>query len=117
MFTKWEEKEWNKFYQFMVMAIQTYLHHGIITFNHDNELKKLRRMTGSDFIDFMNDQKLEGDIAKAYLYNEFLNEYPNMKFLNHRKFNIWVKEYCVVQGISFKENKVNSGQRHWYFEN
>lgn len=114
-FDSWNEKEWSLFFDFMIRCVMFYLGQGIKSQNiSDPVLKRLRRETSFDFVEFTSDFEFKGWVKKSDLYETFLQEYSNQRnWLTQRKFNDWVRNYLLTMKINHQETKKEGGQRYW----
>ena len=118
-FNSWGKAEWSLFFHFMLKCVQHYLRcnelHEISI--NDPIQKRLIRETTIDFFNFISEADLHGYIRKSVLYDEFLDEFPEYKkWLSIRKFNGWIKDYCITMKIEFYESKMEGGKRCWVFQ-
>ena len=116
-FLSWENNDWNLFYNFMIQCVQLYLQGGTrgVTIK-DFVLKKLRRETSRDFVDFVSDYEFKNWIRKSDLFGKFIEEFPDYKkWLTIRTFNNWLRIYFSTMNIEYQEAKKDGGQRCWVF--
>jgi hypothetical protein len=109
-FTDWDDSEWERFDNFMIRCIQYYLKNGLVESQKVNlKFRKLKNELGSEFIEFMETQKFDGNpINRKEFRDKFNKEYPNLaKFNTPQKFNKKVKDYCNYHKINFSEGKYN----------
>ena len=109
-FSEWDLKEWAEFDNFMIRCIQFYLKNGLVESNKVNlEFRKLKNNLGSEFIEFMESQKLDGSPRNRKEFrDEFNKQYPTLaRFNTAQKFNKKVKDYCEFHNIEFEDRKYN----------
>ena len=108
LFDDWTDEDWDKFDRFMIGCAQVYLSHGLIEAQHVNlEYKKLVASTSQEFVEWMEDKELRGDIDKAQMYKEFITEYDHMaKWCKPRSFKKWLDLFCAHRAIRFEVVKV-----------
>ena len=109
-FTEWGSKEWAHFDNFMIRCVQFFLKNGLVQSDKVNlKLRKFKNEVGTEFIEFMDQQKLDGlPKNRKEFRDEFNRQYPNVsKYNTPQKFNKKVKDYCDFHNISLSEEKFN----------
>ena len=109
-FAEWNETEWAKFDNFMIRCVQFFLKNGLVQSDKVNlKLRKFKNEVGTEFIEFMESQKLDGSPRKRKEFrDEFNKQYPNVaKYNTPQKFNKKVKDYCDFYNITLEESKYN----------
>ena len=109
-FAEWNETEWAKFDNFMIRCVQFFLKNGLVQSDKVNlKLRKFKNEVGTEFIEFMESQKLDGSPRKRKEFrDEFNKQYPNVaKYNTPQKFNKKVKDYCDFHNITLEEIKYN----------
>jgi hypothetical protein len=71
--------------------------------------RKFKNEMGTEFIEFMELQKFEGQpINRKEFRDNFNRQYPTVaKFNTPQKFNKKIKDYCDFNTIPFEESKYN----------
>jgi hypothetical protein len=123
-FMDWDEKEWNRFFNFMIMCVQLYKAHGLVYFPAENVLvNKLLAEAGEEFIDFMDQLFIGSEEAPAthpmtkqdkdQLFEEMKNEIKRLsKMENTNKFTTWVKQWAEYRNLSMMISK--SGAKRFF---
>jgi hypothetical protein len=109
-FAEWNEIEWAKFDNFMIRCVQFFLKNGLVQSDKVNlKLRKFKNEMGTEFIEFMELQKLDGSPRNRKEFrDEFNRHYPTVaKFNTPQKFNKKVKDYCEFHNIPLEESKYN----------
>ena len=109
-FAEWNETEWAKFDNFMIRCVQFFLKNGLVQSDKVNlKLRKFKNEVGTEFIEFMESQKLDGSPRNRKEFrDEFNKQYPNVaKYNTPQKFNKKVKDYCDFHNIQLEESKYN----------
>lgn len=117
LFDDWNSDEFNKFDNYMVYCIQSYLKSGLVKQNAVNiKLRKFIAETSMEFYEWMEDSgtfPLNERNDKAMYFDSFVNEYPDFKkWLTRRRFAIWVEKYANFKNYKYVSG-VSNGQR-WY---
>ena len=120
-FDEWDEKEWNRFYNFAALSLHLYFKHGLIDAPKDKMInRKLRQDIGESFLDwaeeyFSREENLNTRIYKSLMYDGkpgdedykehgdgFVTKYPNQrKYTTIVKFKNKMKLYCKFKGWAF----------------
>jgi len=98
----WDEMEWARFDNFMMMCSKAYFEEGLITPDQINlNKRKLIDQTNTDFVEFMDNYKikLNKEYNKTELHNEFLTNYPDYndnksRLKKQSTFTKYLKEYA-----------------------
>ena len=109
-FAEWDETEWAKFDNFMIRCVQFFLKNGLVQSDKVNlQLRKFKNEVGTEFIEFMDAQTLDGSPKNRKEFrDEFNRNYPNVaKFNTPQKFNKKVKDYCEFHNLKLSESKYN----------
>lgn len=115
LFEDWEKEDWEKFDNYMVMCLQSYIKDGLQELAPKNlKLRKLIGATCKDFVDFMEDGNVlfNRELKKAEIFQLFTNEYQdyNNQIFKRKTFDRWIKKYA-----SYKDNLVhNEGSKGGY---
>ncbi|WP_372938102.1 primase-helicase family protein, partial [Seonamhaeicola sp.] len=117
LFDEWEVEDFNKFDNYMVHCIKSFLSLGLVKQNSKNlKLRKFIAETSMEFYEWINDSahiphNTRND--KKEYYNVFKNEYPDFqKWLNQRTFTVWIQKYCKFKGYNYL--KGNSNGLQWF---
>jgi hypothetical protein len=123
LFDDWELSEFQKFDNYMVFCLKSFLKLGLIKQNAKNlEMRKFVAETSMEFFEWINDENnvprnCRND--KSIIFSNFTNDYQDFKkWLTRKKFNIWVQKYCnfikaeyiseTTNGMQYFTIKVNS---------
>lgn len=104
LFEEWDNEEWTVFYNFMLRCLQLYLINGLVSYDFQNlEIRKFIKETSFEFYEWTNEGsiKLNERFEKNYLYNTFLEDYPDWRKFNlsQKRFWQWVDKYCDYKKI------------------
>ena len=116
LFSAWDKVEWEKFDNYMLRCIQYYLKNGLKEMDSINiELKRLKRATNLDFLDFMESQTFTGQrYYGTELKDLFLIDYPEYSkqgWFGSRLFNKWVALFCSFS--KFKKDSGKTNGKRW----
>lgn len=117
LFDEWSDDEFNKFDNYIVYCVQSYLKNGLIKQNAKNlKLRKLMAETSMEFYEWITESAnipFNTRNDKNQYFEQFKNEYEDFKkWLNGRTFTIWTQKYCSFMGWEYKQGSSN-GQR-WF---
>jgi hypothetical protein len=115
LFDGWDSLEWSKFDKFQINCIQFYLEHGLKKSPTKNlALRKFINETCQEFFEFVEDGNLPIDqrLIKGEVYQKFKDENEDMKFLNKRLFNKWIKSYSEFKKLEYKDGNTNGSR--WF---
>jgi hypothetical protein len=117
LFDDWDLKEFNKFDNYMVYCLQSYLKNGLIQQNAKNiKMRKFIAETCIEFYEWISDsQNVPLNIRndKSQYFNAFTNEYKDFqKWLTRKKFNIWIQKYCSFIDVEYLSG--NSNGLQWF---
>jgi DNA primase len=116
-FFEWDYEQWNLFYNWMAICIQTYLKYGLkyTIPSKDVERRRLRQVIGENVIEFFEmkygpeGEWLNKEVEKRWAYQEYLEEYPSDKrYLNSRRFKNKFRKYAQYAGLDY--NVVRAGE-------
>lgn len=118
LFDDWDDVEWSRFDNFMINCLQYYLENGLVAHNFKNlDVRKFIKSTNMEFYEWTKDGEhltTNTRLYKSYLYNEFLQDYPdyaNGRFkLSQKRFQMYLKEYADFYRYEFNEGKDASGR-------
>jgi len=118
LFDSWDEAEWSKFDNFMIQCVQYYLKNGLQKQHHKNlELRKFITETSNEFYEWVQEDNLPKSqrLFNKYVFNQFIEEYPDMHKLQIKTFKKWIKLYCDFNGFLYSDgNDPNGGGRYFY---
>lgn len=104
MFSEWDQDDWVKFDNYIIDCAQIYLKNGLVKHKGINlDEKRIELDTSLQFVEFMDDYKLEGRIPKQQLFDDFIAKnptYAKFTWFDRTKLQTWVKQYCDYKGIS-----------------
>jgi DNA primase len=121
MFNEWDYEEWNRFYNFMAVCIQTYLKFPDLNKftipTHDLEKRKLRQELGENFLEFAElyfgiddntNNFLEPQsyrncaVEKRKVFSDYVEAYPNeKKYMDEKRIKEKVRLYCKYSGLIY----------------
>ena len=131
MFNEWDFEEWNRFYNFMAVCIQTYLRFPDLNKytipTADLERRKLRQELGENFLEFaelyFGNDEAGGDpfgqpqayrnaaVEKKKVLLDYLEAYPNdRKYMDEKRIKQKVKLYCQYTGLEFNPTAGDDGR-------
>ena len=128
-FRDWDEAEYMKFDNFMMMCVVDYLRLGVVMPNTVNlEARKLRDETAPEFITFMEDLGIEHESThdKKALWGKFVDvgddgkaRYKDFHWLKQRNFTQWLRWWAMYRPeiAGYKEYRSNGKDLIRWFEN
>lgn len=117
-FRDWDKSEWNRFFSFLVKCCQVFFKAGLIKADMKNyELRLLIEHTSTEFINWFEHElyeiaktvytnKKDRDIGKKFLFNTFIEQYPDFKFrknFTQKKLTKWIRKYLQYKKVAFSE--------------
>lgn len=116
LFEEWDNEEWIRFYNYMLRCLQLYLINGLVSYDFQNlEIRKFIKETSFEFYEWVNEGiiKLEERFEKNYLYNTFLEDYPDWKKFNlsQKRFWQWIDKYCEYKKLECVKSYDSMGGR------
>jgi hypothetical protein len=116
LFEEWTNNEWMKFYNFMLRCLQLYLTNGLVSYDFQNlEIRKFIKETCFEFYEWTNEGIIKTDesFEKNYLYNTFLEDYPDWRKFNlsQKRFWQWIDKYCEFKKLECKKSYNTMGTR------
>jgi hypothetical protein len=98
LFDEWNDKEWLKFYNYMIHCLQMYLSEGLVKHDFQNlETRKFIKETSFEFYEWCHEEdniEFNARLYKSTLFNRFIEEYPDFKkWLSQKKFWQWIDIY------------------------
>lgn len=117
LFDEWDYREWLNFYNYMLTCLQMYLINGLVSHEFKNlETRKLIKETSFEFYEWANIENipLNERHVKTFLYNNFLEEYPDWKKYNlsQKRFWIWIEKYCDFNKFKLNKGRDSMGSRY-----
>lgn len=115
LFDEWDDKEWLKFYNYMLTCLQMYLVNGLVAHEFKNlDIRKFIKETSHDFYEWVNESDaviFNNRLGTTYLFNEFTNEYKDyLKWLSNKKFNQWIETYCKYNNFELEKGRSQDGR-------
>ncbi len=118
LFTDWDFKEMNRFYNFMLTCVQIYLECGLLDYPNANyDERKLVNECPQDFLDFLDSKEETGaylvprdqEIPKIKLLQDWSAKCKDlqMPIPSAHIFSKQVKKYCKTRRLIFLSNKRN----------
>jgi hypothetical protein len=116
-FHDWDKEEWNRFDNFMVFCIQTFLINGLIPYKHRTlKLREFIGRTSEDFVLFINNNVIaDKECDLRVLHDKFILDYPAYRNFSHRKFCRWVREFINAKNL--KTYAMVNDQGHFHKRN
>lgn len=128
LFQEWDQKQWNSFYNFMAICIQSYLKHGLRYSipEEDLERRKLRQFMGEEFRDWAEltfdseGRWINCKVEKFVMYSDFIAKYPNeRRYTTMRKFKDKLKIFCKYMKYEFnplagQDGRLKSGTKEYF---
>lgn len=110
LFTDWDNDQWQRFFNFMLQAVQWYMRDGLIDFPGANyETRKLKAECPIEFIDWMDSDRIPRNqrIEKKYLMEEWAKSSAplGLNKCTSNQFSKWVKKYCQNKGLNLNPQK------------
>ncbi len=120
LFDEWDLIDFQKFDNYMVNCLQSYLASGLVRQNAKNiKLRKFIAETAMEFYEWAKEAEnlpLNVRNEKTQYFNTFTDEYKDFqKWLQRKKFNTWIQKYCTFNGYEYREGNTN-GQRWFLIE-
>jgi len=121
LFDEWSVIEFQKFDNYMIYCLQSYLKLGLVKQNAKNiKLRKFIAETNMDFYEWISDCEnfpINVRNDKSQYFNAFVNDNKDFdKWLKRNKFNIWVQKYASYKGYSFEQGASNGLKWFCVFE-
>jgi hypothetical protein len=115
-FDDWDDKEWNRFFHFMMHCVQMYLKHGLVNAKPIN-LKKNRLInaTSEEFVAFIESGLVEVNkwISKSEVLKLFISDNPHCNNLSLNQMTRWMKEYAKQNQLIYEDRK--SGEKYEFY--
>ncbi len=118
-FESWNEKEWQRFYEFVVVCVMEFLQNGLLRVEYSKEADNFRHV-------FQNDAVLEEfelvfpkmEARGNFSVSDFLNEYKTMSTIGEKIFTTRNTKDYINTYIEYKQLNVKYllSKRRWYFE-
>lgn len=130
MFNEWDYEEWNRFYNFMAICIQTYLKFSDLNKytipTADLERRKLRQELGENFLEFAElyfsteeEASAFGEpqcyrnvaIEKKKVLLDYTDAFPNeKKYMDEKRIKEKVRLYCKYMGFEYNPTAGTDGR-------
>lgn len=117
LFDDWEDNDFQRFDNYMVYCLQSYLKLGLVSQNAKNiKMRKFIAETSMEFFEWVKEiENVQHNdrLEKSVYFANFTNEYQDFKkWLTNKKFNIWVQKYANF--IDAEYNEGNSNGFRWF---
>ena len=117
LFDDWDLLEFQKFDNYMVYCLQSYLKNGLVKQNAKNlKMRKFIAETSMEFYEWIKDVEncpIGIRNEKIQYFTKFTEEYQDFKkWLTRKKFNIWVQKYCSFINVQYSDG--NSNGFRWF---
>ena len=117
LFDDWDLEDFQKFDNYMIYCLQSFLKNGLIKQNSKNlKLRKFIAETSMEFYEWAEDfENLPRNrrLGKTEYHNRFIEEYQDFKrYLQVKTFLKWVDKYCKFKGIEYDEG--NTQGERWF---
>lgn len=117
LFDDWDEDDFQRFDNYMVYCLQSYLKLGLVSQNAKNiKMRKFIAETSMEFFEWVKETENvphNDRLEKSVYFANFTNEYQDFKkWLTNKKFNIWVQKYANFIGAEYNEG--NSNGFRWF---
>jgi hypothetical protein len=110
----WNNHDWNCFYNFMFSCVQLYLAHGIIEPEPINlKWNEFVCSTNESFAEFAGNHLLsERKLEKEDILKEFIEQYPDYRYLKTNTFTKWIDAWAEYQCKSLKIEQKQSNNKN-----
>lgn len=108
LFFDWNEEDWNLFDNYMILAIQAFLKHGLISSPSNNlEHKRFVDSVPDTFYDFISTQKFV--VNFEYSYNTLFEQFKPTDDSNMKKNSFWkyLQIYAQYKGLNLTFRRSN----------
>lgn len=117
LFDDWDLEDFQKFDNYMIYCLQSFLKNGLIKQNSKNlKLRKFIAETSMEFYEWAEDFEnipRNRRLGKTEYHNRFIEEYQDFKrYLQVKTFLKWVDKYCKFKGIEYDEG--NTQGERWF---
>jgi hypothetical protein len=117
LFDDWDDDDFQRFDNYMVYCLQSYLKLGLVSQNAKNiKMRKFIAETSMEFFEWVKETENvqhNDRLEKSVYFGNFTNEYQDFKkWLTNKKFNIWVQKYANFIGAEYNEG--NSNGFRWF---
>lgn len=122
LFDEWDNDEWLRFYNYMILCLQMYLVNGLVAHDFKNlDIRKFIKETSHEFYEWVNEDNVltfNERLSKAHLFNEIKTEYPDLaKWLSAKKFSQWLESYCKYKCFEYETGKDQINGRYIFIKN
>ena len=120
-FDDWDQKQYNLFYNFSALCLETYFRFGLVEGPADRlERRRLRQQIGEEFLtwadgyysydevnkSFNNQENINKAIPRKELFDDFLtNHSAQRKYVTATRFKTKFKNYCKYRSATFNPHK------------
>lgn len=117
LFDDWDDDDFQRFDNYMVYCLQSYLKLGLVSQNAKNiKMRKFIAETSMEFFEWVKETENvqhNDRLEKSVYFANFTNEYQDFKkWLTNKKFNIWVQKYANFIGAEYSDG--NSNGFRWF---
>lgn len=119
-FVQWSIEEWNRFDNYVIECVQSYLRDNLIeAANMNLERSRLIAETNKDFMNWIERQVLEKLVMKDEFMDKFTNEFPDYragrKAITQALFTRWLVKYCKYKAIKLDARNLYNGKMCYRF--
>lgn len=119
-FYDWDGEEWNRFDNYFIECIQSYLRAGLIEAKNENLGKsRIVAETNKDFVYWINKQSLPKIIMKDEFIEKFTSEFPDYKTgrrpVTQTQFTRWLRKWCDYTGVILDARNFYNGKMCYRF--
>jgi hypothetical protein len=120
-FDEWDGKQWNLFYNFCALCLQTYFKYGLVEGPVERlELRRLRQQIGEEFLTwadgyysydeitqvFSHPENVNKEIPRKELFDDFLDKHSaQRRYVTATRFKTKFKNYCKYRNAIFNPHK------------
>lgn len=110
LFTEWEDKDWNAWYNFMAHSLQAYMRLGLVSFAPDEDIQRRKRrdMIGETMLEFLETYFYEGStflntrLQLLAALEAFHKQYPEQrKYIARKQLRDKLKLFCLYAGYDY----------------
>jgi hypothetical protein len=107
---EWNDTDWNKFFSFIVKAVQFYLNNGLIVYDDENlKMKKQYQEFGKEFLEYFDDTIMTGkEFDKKTLYLGFTDLYSGKINVSQKVFTEKLMSYADSKNWKIITRKSNN---------
>jgi hypothetical protein len=115
LFDDWNLDDFQRFDNYMIYCLQSFLSNGLIHQNAKNiKLRKFIAETSMEFYDWIKEHIVYNErMDKKVFFDKFVDEYTDFKkFLTRKKFNIWIQKFASYHKLDYTSD--NSNGLQWF---